>query len=97
MDFQNDSLFIQVLKWLGVVLAAGFIGYFGRYLVMLAIERMRREKQKPTPATEAAPEAPASQETAPGFARLEIEHQQAKAEKKKAKAEAKRTKKTPPD
>ena len=46
MDFQNDSLFMQILKWLGIVLAAGFIGYFGRYLAMLIIERMRHEKHQ---------------------------------------------------
>ena len=96
MDFQSDNLFIQILMWVGVVLAAGFIGYFGRYLAMLIIERTRRKK-KSTPTTDAPPQAPAGQEITSELARLEIEKQQAKAEKKKAKAEAKRAKKAQKD
>ena len=84
MDFQSDNLFIQILMWLGVVLAAGFIGYFGRYLAMLIIERARRKKP---------PSTPARQEITPELARLEIDKQKAKAAKKKAKAKAKRVKK----
>jgi hypothetical protein len=26
---------LEILKWVGIVLAAGFIGYFGRYPAML--------------------------------------------------------------
>ena len=93
MDFQSDNLAIEILKWVGIALAAGFIGYFGRYLARLIIERMRRKKQASIPATDAAPEAPVKQEITPEVARLEIEKQKAKAEKKKAKAKAKRAKK----
>ena len=97
MDFQSDNLFIQILIWLGVVLAAGFIGYFGRYLAMLIIERMRRKRAQSTPATDAAQETPARQEITPELAQLEVEKQKAKAEKKKAKAGAKRAKKARKD
>lgn len=33
-----------ILKWTLVVFAAGFVGYFGRYLSKLLIERLRRGK-----------------------------------------------------
>ena len=97
MDFQSGNLAIQILMWVGIVLAAGFIGYFGRYLAMLIIERMRRRKQTSTPATDAATKAPVRQEITPEAARLEIEKQKARAEKKKAKAGAKRAKKAQRD
>ncbi len=32
------------LKWVSVVLIAGFIGYFGKYLAMIIIKRIRKEK-----------------------------------------------------
>ncbi len=77
--------FLEILKWVGIVLAAGFIGYFGRYLAMMIIERVHQKKTQETSVT--AP--PITPETI----QLEIEKQQAKIEKKKAKAEAKRAKK----
>ena len=77
--------FLEILKWVGIVLAAGFIGYFGRYLAMMIIERVHKKKSQETSVT--APSI--TLETA----QLEIEKEKAKAEKKKAKAEAKRVKK----
>ena len=77
--------FLDILKWIGIVLAAGFVGYFGRYLAMMIIERVHRKKEReaattvPPPATEAV--------------QLEMTKQKAKLEKKKAKARAKRLKK----
>ena len=76
---------LEVLKWVGIVLAAGFIGYFGRYLAMMIIERVHKKKSQETSATA----LPVTPEAVP----LEAEKQQAKIEKKKAKAEAKRLKK----
>ena len=76
---------MEVLKWVGIVLAAGFVGYFGRYLAMMIIERVRKKKTQETSIT--AP--PVTPETI----QLEAEKQQAKIEKKKAKAGAKRLKK----
>lgn len=32
------------LKWVSVVLIAGFIGYFGKYLAIIIIRRIRKEK-----------------------------------------------------
>jgi len=93
MNFQSDNLALEILKWVGIVFAAGFIGYFGRYLSMLLIERLRRKKLQATPSTEAAQEPPAAPEPTPETARLELEKQKAKTAKKKAKAGAKKAKK----
>jgi hypothetical protein len=78
---------IEVLKWIGVVLAAGFVGYFGRYLAMLLIERVRRRKTGPAPATGPAGESPASPEERLSEAQLKVEKKRAKAEAKRAKKE----------
>ncbi len=75
----------EILKWVGIVLAAGFVGYFGRYLAMMIIERVHKKKSQ-----EASVTAPP---VTPETAQLEIEKAKAKTEKKKAKAEAKRVKK----
>lgn len=34
---------LSVVKWASVVLVAGFIGYFGKYLAMMIIKRIRKE------------------------------------------------------
>ncbi len=81
--------YMDILKWVGIVLAAGFVGYFGRYLAMMIIERVHRKKEQETAVTTSPP--------APEAVQLEAEKQQAKAEKKKAKAEAKRLKKAQKD
>ncbi len=31
MEIQGDNLALEILKWVRIVFAAGFIGYFGRY------------------------------------------------------------------
>ena len=73
--------FLEVLKWIGLALAAGFVGYFGRYFAMQIIEKTRKKKSEtPTPDTDTSINLNA-----------EISY---KAEKKKAKAEIKKAKKT---
>ena len=79
---------LEILKWIGIVLAAGFIGYFGRYLAMLIIERIHKRKAQPTPTTEPATEKPTSPAN-------RLEEDKLKLEKKKAKLEAKKAKKEP--
>ena len=81
----GDSMWLEVLKWVGIVLAAGFVGYFGRYLAMILIEKMHRKKAE-TP-------SPVQQTARPVDSTLELEKQKAKVEKKRAKAEAKKAKK----
>jgi hypothetical protein len=76
--------FLDALKWIGLVLAAGFIGYFGRYLAMWIIEKVRRKEK--TPPGQPAADTPLSPEK-------QLEETRLKVEKKKAKAEAKKIKK----
>ena len=42
MDIQA----LDILKWIGIVLAAGFVGYFERYLAMMIIEKVHKKEQK---------------------------------------------------
>ena len=70
---------------MGIALAAGFIGYFGRYFAMLIIDRMHKQKPRETPTVETK-QPPLSQENS-------LEESRLKLEKKKAKAAAKRIKK----
>jgi hypothetical protein len=79
---------LEVLKWVGIVLAAGFIGYFGRYLAMLIIEKLRRNKESSPPPTFAPEKA--------GAAESRIEESRLKLEKKRLKQEAKKAKKAKP-
>jgi hypothetical protein len=85
MGIQGDNLALEILKWVGIVFAAGFVGYFGRYLAMLIIDRMRQRRARQI-TTEPAKEIPAGQDT-------RLEESRLKLEKKKTKAEAKRAKK----
>jgi hypothetical protein len=89
MEIQGDNLALEILKWVGIALAAGFVGYFGRYLAMHIIDRMRKKRPQP-PTAEPPQEAPASPDT-------RIEEARLKLEKKKAKAEAKTIKKEKKD
>ncbi len=79
----------SVLKWVLAVLAAGFVGQFGRVLAMRLIERRRRERSRFTPESNDEGKTPS-----PEFL-LEQERLKAvqKVEKKRAKAELKRAKK----
>ncbi|MGD2247901.1 MAG: hypothetical protein PVF58_05805 [Candidatus Methanofastidiosia archaeon] len=43
-----DEPVIYVLKWIVVVLVAGFIGYIGRYLAMLLLKKFRKEPSEQT-------------------------------------------------
>ncbi len=83
---------MEILKWIGIGLAAGFIGYFGRYLAMQIIEKVHKKKSPPAPTPKSPPaeEATLSQNTI-------LEQSKLKVEKKKAKAEAKKAKKEPKD
>jgi hypothetical protein len=81
MDIQP----LEILKWIGIVLAAGFVGYFGRYLAMVIINRLRRKiPEKGSVAGTVA------EDRQPAIVMNDNSH---KIEKKKAKAVAKRAKK----
>jgi len=77
----------NVLKWVLLVLAAGFIGQFGKSLALRLIEKRRRSRQ---PIDPSLPTASLPAEVELEKARLEAE---AKIEKKRAKAGVKRAKK----
>lgn len=83
LDFGINSP-LDILKWVGLVLAAGFIGYFGRYLSMLIIDRFRRRKASPSPAEISPGETTAVQATA-SKSRLKLEKKRAKQAVKGAK------------
>ena len=87
---------IDILVWVGVVLAVGFIGYFGRYLSMLIIERLRRRKPGLSPAEVSHGEPPSPAGTVPGETRATqatVSKSQLKLEKKGAKQAVKKAKK----
>jgi len=79
----------SVLKWVLAVLAAGFVGQFGRVLAMRLIERRRRKRNRSTTESNDEGKTPSPELL------LEQERLQAaqKVEKKRAKAELKRAKK----
>ena len=81
MDMQP----LDILKWIGIVLAAGFVGYFGRYLAMLIIEKIRRKRTQ-AGAVESDSKAALNDD-------YHLEESRLKLEKKKAKQEAKKAKK----
>jgi len=78
----------DVLKWVLLVLVAGFIGQFGKSFALRLIERRRRKAAGSDPNVSPTPADP----------RVEIEkarlEARAKIEKKRAKAEVKRSKKS---
>ena len=79
----------SVLKWVLAVLAAGFIGQFGRALAMRLIERRRRKRSRSTTESNDEVRMPSPE--------LLLEQERLKAaqkvEKKRAKAELKTEKK----
>lgn len=76
--------FLEVLKWIGIAFAAGFVGYFGRIPARMLIEKITgktKKRQGETPSSEA------------GDALAEELKIQQKIDKKRAKQAAKITKK----
>jgi hypothetical protein len=87
MEIQTGSQFVEILKWVGIVFAAGFIGYFGRYLSMMIIERIQKKKEsKPG-------SPPEEKQTITTIESDTAEKDRLKLEKKRLKLEKKRDKK----
>jgi hypothetical protein len=87
IETQTGTQVIEVLKWIGIVFAAGFIGYFGRYLSMMIIDRIQKKKDlKRTP-------PPEEKQTTTIVESDDADKDRLKLEKKKLKLEKKRTKK----
>ena len=76
--------FLEVLKWLGIALAAGFVGYFGRVPAKILVDKITGTKKT-------APERTSSKDE--GEKQLELERSRLKVEKKAAKQAAKIAKK----
>ena len=76
---------MEILKWIGIVLAAGFIGYLGRYMAMLIIERIRRKPTEQMPVARVKDSISSQADL--------LDEAVLKLEKKRAKAESKRLKK----
>ena len=76
--------FLEVLKWIGIALAAGFVGYFGRYPAKILINKISGNGKT---APEKIPEK------GDGEKQLEPEKSRLKIEKKAAKQAAKTAKK----
>ena len=77
--------FLEVLKWIGIALAAGFVGYFGRYPAKILIDKIMG-------ARETTPEKTIAKDE--GERQLELEKSRLKVEKKAIKQVAKTVKKT---
>ena len=77
--------FLEVLKWIGIALAAGFVGYFGRYPAKILINKISGTGKSATQ------EIPEKDE---GRRQIELERSRLKIEKKAAKQAAKNAKKT---
>ena len=85
MGIQLKDQLLEVLKWVGVVFVAGFIGYFGRYLSMLIIERIHRRRHEPSIAELGTKEVMTSEGNKSDGKKLKLEKKGLKLEKKKAK------------
>ena len=79
---------LKILKWIGIVLAAGFVGYFGRHMAMLIIDRMRRKQTEQKPVS-AERDSIGSRDGLPDQAALKLEKKRGKAESKKSKKQEK--------
>jgi hypothetical protein len=87
---------IDILIWVGVVLAIGFIGYFGRYLSMLIIEKLHRRKSGSPPTEIPAGKSSSPAGTVPRETRATqatVSKSQLKLDKKRAKQAVKKVKK----
>ena len=85
MDIQFDIKPLEILKWIGLVFVAGFVGYFGRYLSMLLIDRVRKKKNEAIPVTGGVGEVATAESDKSENDRIKIEKKRLKLEKKKVK------------
>lgn len=85
MEIRLGTTALEILKWVGIVFAAGLIGYFGRYLGQLLIERIHKKEPETTRTVEVIKEVPADKGALSEEDRLKIEKKRLKLEKKRAK------------
>lgn len=87
MDFQFGDNALEILKWVGLAFAAGFIGYFGRYLSMFIIDKVKKRKEAATKSSPSSAQASIENST------IVQDNETAKMEKKRRKSEIKKAKK----
>ena len=75
--------FLEVLKWIGIALGAGFVGYFGRYPAKLLFEWLTGRRKKTPIVT--PPAVVADESLNESQARQKVEKKQAKEAVKIAK------------
>lgn len=76
---------IEALKWVGIVFIAGFIGYFGRYLSMIIIERLRKRKGEKSTVAESHVNISTVKQDVPEKEALKINKKRVKATQKAEK------------
>ena len=81
----NNNLLLEVLKWIGLVFAAGFIGYFGRYIALLLIERTRKKSDSAETTHHSQPKDSNTAENNTEKEYLKLNKKQSKLERKRAK------------
>ena len=86
MDAQPGVQPLEILKWIGIVFAAGFIGYFGRYLSMMLLKKLHKKKSESSPEAKSKEETSANtQDKGPVERDLKLKKKRIKLEMKKAK------------
>lgn len=88
----NDIDYQQIIKWVIIVIVAGFLGQFGKSFAKYLIERARKKKAHAVSEKLEGPVSPPT-EPEPRKAMTDITDVQGKAEKKAAKALVKLKKK----
>jgi hypothetical protein len=88
----NDIDYQQIIKWVIIVIAAGFLGQFGKSFATYLIERARKKKANAASGKLDASVSPAG-DTVPKAATSETTEAEGKAEKKAGKALVKLRKK----
>ena len=79
---------LDILMWVGLALAAGFIGYFGRYPAKILLERILKKQSPPVDDTGTVEGSPTTPVERVAQSRLKVEKKRAKQEVKKAKKAA---------
>ena len=83
----NQETIITIIKWILVVFIAGFIGYFGRYLSMIIINKFKKKKQEEAKTIIHHHESPEKYKAKIEKKRLKLENKKLKALKKAQKSE----------
>jgi len=87
MDIQTDQL-LNILKWVGIVFAAGFVGYFGRYFSKVIIAKLSRRKGEIHTEQLSVTEAAKHQAAILEKAKLKLEKKRLTLEKKRQKKDS---------